>query len=164
VPRVHWEDFALGQVTESGPRLVTREEIIAFAAEFDPQPMHLDEEAASATMLGGLAASGWHTCCILMRMISDSLLVGTSFMGAPGIEEVKWLAPLRPGARVKVRATVLEARPSRSRPDMGFVKFAYELIDETGTAVLNLTVIPMFGRRTAGEARPPAALQAQDRP
>jgi acyl dehydratase len=96
-------------------------------------------------------------------MISDSLLVDTSFMGAPGIEEVKWLAPLRPGARVKVRATVLEARPSRSRPDMGFVKFAYELIDETGAAVLNLTVIPMFGRRTAGEARTPAALQVQDR-
>jgi acyl dehydratase len=162
VPRVYWEDFTPGQVTEAGPRLVTREEIIAFAAEFDPQPMHLDEEAASATMLGGLAASGWHTCCILMRMISDNFLADTSFMGAPGVEEVKWLAPLRPGARIKARATVLEMRPSRSRPDMGFVKFGYELIDDAGTAVLNLTVIPMFGRRAAAETRP-AAAQARDR-
>jgi acyl dehydratase len=151
-------------MTELGPRLVTREEIIAFAAEYDPQPMHLDEEAASATMLGGLAASGWHTCCIMMRMISDGLLADTSFMGAPGIEEVKWLAPLRPGMRVNVRATVLETRPSRSRPDMGFVKFAYELIDDTGTVVLNLTVIPMFGRRASDEPQQAAAPRAQDRP
>jgi acyl dehydratase len=164
VPRIHWEDFTPGQMTEFGSRLVTREEIIAFAAEFDPQPMHLDEEAASASMLGGLAASGWHTCCIMMRMISDGLLADTSFMGAPGIEEVKWLAPLRPGSRVNVRSTVLETRASRSRPDMGFVKFAYELIDDTGTTVLDLTVIPMFGRRAAGDARQAAAPQVQDRP
>ena len=160
MPRVHWEDFAPGQVTELGPRLVTREEIIAFAAEFDPQPMHLDEEAASATMLGGLAASGWHACCILMRMISDGHLADTSFMGAPGIEEVKWLAPLRPGARIMVRATVLETRASRSRPEMGFVKFQYDLIDEAGTPVLALTVIPMFERRAAADAQP----EAQRRP
>ncbi len=153
MPRVHWEDFTPGEVTEFGPRLVTREEIIAFAAEFDPQPMHLDEEAASATMLGGLAASGWHACCILMRMISDGYLVGTSFMGAPGIEEVKWLAPLRPGARITVRATVLETRVSRSRPEMGFVKFRYELIGEAGMPVMALIVSPMFGRRAAPGAQ-----------
>jgi acyl dehydratase len=165
VPRVHWEDLAPGQVTEFGPRLVTREEIIAFAAEFDPQPMHLDEEAASASMLGGLAASGWHACCVLMRMIADGFLAHTSFMGAPGIEEVRWIAPLRPGARVKVRATVLETRASRSRPDMGFVKFRYELMDDkSGALLLALTVIPMFGRRAAAGTAREAGSQAQGRP
>jgi acyl dehydratase len=149
VPRRHWEDFATGQVDEYGSRLVGREEIIAFAAEFDPQPMHLDEEAASATMLGGLAASGWHSCCILMRMISDGFIAEAAFMGAPGVEEVRWLAPLRPGQRIKARATVLETRASRSRPDMGFVKFRFELIDAADTPLLTLVVSPMFGRRAA---------------
>jgi acyl dehydratase len=93
---LHWEDFTPGQVTDCGSRVVTRAEIVAFAAEYDPQPMHLDEQAASATLLGGLVASGWHSCCILMRMLTDNLLVDASFMGAPGVEEVKWLAPLRP--------------------------------------------------------------------
>ncbi len=76
---------------------MTREEIVAFAAEFDPQPMHLDEAAASATMLGGLGASGWHICCLLMRMIADGFVLDSSSMGAPGIDEVRWLKPLRPG-------------------------------------------------------------------
>ncbi len=149
MPRTHWEDFAPGQVTEYGPRVITREEIIAFAAEFDPQPMHLDEEAASASLLGGLAASGWHVCCILMRMISDGALEDTAFMGAPGIEEVQWLAPVRPGERLTVRATVLETRPSRSRPDMGFVKFHYELFGSGDRRLMTLIVMPMFGRRSA---------------
>jgi acyl dehydratase len=145
--RLHWEDFKPGQVTELGPRLVTREEIIAFAAEFDPQPMHLDEEAASASMLGGLAASGWHTCCIVMRMISDGMLDRTSFMGAPGIEEVRWLAPVRPGESIRLRVTVVETRASRSRPDMGFVKFHYQVFGVGDDLLMTLTVIPMFGRR-----------------
>ena len=152
MPRRHWEDFAPGQVDEYGPRLLTREEIIAFAAEFDPQPMHLDEEAASATMLGGLAASGWHGCCIVMRMISDGFIGESAFMGGPGVEEVKWLAPIRPGERLKVRATVLETRPSRSRPDLGFVKFRFELVDSADTRLLSLVVNPMFARRTAAAA------------
>jgi acyl dehydratase len=153
--RRHWEDFQPGQVTEHGPRLITREEIIAFAAEFDPQPMHLDEDAASASMLGGLAASGWHTCCIAMRMISDGVLDGTSFMGAPGVEEVRWLAPVRPGEEIRLRLTILETRASRSRPDMGFVKFGYQVFGPGERLLMTLTVIPMFGRRQ------PAAPDAQ---
>jgi acyl dehydratase len=147
VPRLHWEDFSPGQITDCGSRLVTREEIVAFAAEFDPQPMHLDELAARATPLGGLVASGWHSCCILMRMLTDGLLNDASFLGAPGVEEVKWLAPLRPGERIALRATVLETRPSGSRPDMGFVKLRLELVDATGKPVMALVVSPMFGRR-----------------
>ena len=92
-----FEDFTPGMVIETGPRLVTREEIVAFAAEFDPQPMHLDEDAARASILGGLAASGWHTCCLMMRMACDGFVLDSSSMGAPGVDEVKWLKPLRPG-------------------------------------------------------------------
>ena len=99
-----------------GPRLVTREEIVAFAAEFDPQPMHLDEAAASATLLGGLAASGWHTCCLLMRMIADGYVLDSNALGAAGIDEVRWLKPLRPGMQIRVRATVLDKRVSERRP------------------------------------------------
>jgi acyl dehydratase len=161
VSRLHWEDFAPGQVTELGPRVITREEIIAFAAEFDPQPMHLVEEAASATMLGGLGASGWHSCCIMMRMISDGLLKDTKFMGAPGIEEVRWHAPVRPGEQLSVRATVIETRASRSRPDMGFVKFQYELHGATGGKLMTLTVNPMFARRDGAQARPATGPEAQ---
>jgi acyl dehydratase len=148
VPRLHWEDFSLGQVTECGSRVVTRAEIVAFAAEYDPQPMHLDEHAARATLMGGLVASGWHSCCILMRMLTDSLLHDASFMGAPGVDEVKWLAPVRPGDRVTARATVLETRASRSRPNVGFVKFRFELLDTSGRTVMVLIVSPMFGRRS----------------
>lgn len=151
--RLHWEDFAPGQVTEYGPRVITREEIVAFAAEFDPQPMHLDEEAAGSTPLGGLAASGWHTCCVMMRMISDGMLGDAVFMGAPGVEEVKWLAPVRPGERLMVRSTVLETRASRSRQDLGFVKFHYEVFGSGDRTLMTLTVSPMIGRRT-GQTQP----------
>ena len=151
MPRRHWEDFSSGQVIDCGARVVTREEIVAFAAEYDPQPMHLDELAARDTPLGGLIASGWHSCCILMRMLSDALLHDASFLGAPGIEEVRWLAPLRPGERVALRAIVLESRPSRSRPGMGFVKFRFELIGASDKPVVSLVVNSMFGRRPAAE-------------
>jgi acyl dehydratase len=149
VPRLHWEDFSPGRVIECGSRLVTREQIVAFAAEFDPQPMHLDEAVASASLLGGLSASGWHSCCILMRMLTDAFIGESAFLGAPGVEEVRWIAPLRPGERVTARTTVLETRASRSRPDMGFVKFQFELLDAAGAQIMTLVVSPMFGRRDA---------------
>jgi acyl dehydratase len=115
VSKAYWEDFTAGSVTDYGPRLVTREEIIAFAAEFDPQPMHLDEDAARLSMLGGLAASGWHSCCLLMRMMTDGFLLDSSSMGAPGVDEVRWLKPVRPGDRLTLRVQVMETRASKSR-------------------------------------------------
>jgi acyl dehydratase len=148
VPQSHWEDFTPGSVFESEPRRVTREEIVEFAAAFDPQPMHLDEAAARASMLGSLAASGWHSCCLLMRMLSDGFISQSHFMGAPGIEEVRWLKPLRPGESIRARATVLEMRPSRSRPQLGFVRFVFELVDSSDEVLMSLTVSPMFSRRT----------------
>lgn len=149
----HWEDFQTGAVAVYGPRLVTREEIVAFAAEFDPQPMHLDEAAASATLLGGLGASGWHSCCLLMRMIADGFLLELASRGAPGVDEVRWLKPLRPGTQIRVRATVLDTRISNSRPEMGFVKFLYEVIDEQDAVLTTLTSSMMMTRRDAEAAR-----------
>ena len=149
MPPRHWEDFIPGSVFESEPRRVTREEIVEFAAAYDPQPMHLDEEAARASMLGALAASGWHSCCLLMRLLSDGFIAQSHFMGAPGIEEVRWLKPLRPGESIRARATVLEMRPSRSRPELGFVKFLFELVDSSGACLMTLAVSPMFARRAA---------------
>ena len=152
MPKLHWEDFKPGAVAIYGPRLVTREEIVAFAAEFDPQPMHLDEAAASSTLLGGLGASGWHTCCLLMRMIADGFILDSSSMGGPGIDEVRWLKPLRPGTRIRIRATVLDTRASGSRPEMGLVKFLFEVIDEADATLSTLATTLMFGRRAAGAA------------
>ena len=153
MPKLHWEDFQPGAVAIYGPRLVTREEIVAFAVEFDPQPMHLDEAAASATLLGGLGASGWHGCCLLMRMIADGFLLDSSSMGGPGVDEVRWLKPLRPGTRIRIRSTVLDARASNSRPELGLVKFMFEMLDDADAILTTLSTTLMFGRRQLG-ARP----------
>jgi acyl dehydratase len=148
----YFEDFTVGMVIEHGPRLVTREEIVAFAAEFDPQPMHLDEEAARASILGGLAASGWHTCCLLMRMACDSFVLDSSSMGAPGIDEVKWLKPLRPGTHITLRTTVLDTRVSNSRPEMGFVKVRMDVRGDEGDPIMTLTTSMIMGRRDSSQA------------
>ena len=150
MPKLHWEDFQEGAVAIYGPRLVTREEIVAFAAEFDPQPMHLDEMAASNTLLGGLGASGWHTCCLMMRIIADGFLLDSTSMGAPGIEDMRWLTPLRPGTNIRVRSTVLEKRTSKSRPEMGLAKMTFEVLDEADAVVMILTTTFMLGRRQPG--------------
>jgi acyl dehydratase len=152
LPKLYWEDFQPGAVSIYGPRLVTREEIVAFAAEFDPQPMHLDEAAARDTMLGGLGASGWHMCCLFMRIIADGFVLNSSSMGGPGVEEVRWLKPLRPGTQVRVRGAVVETRASKSRPEMGLVKFSYEMLDGADTPLMLLTTTQMFGRRQPGLA------------
>ena len=149
VSKLHWEDFVPGQVNEYGPRRVTRDEIVEFAREFDPQPFHLDEEAAKQTMFGGLAASGWHTCCLFMRMIADGFVNNSASMVAPGVDEVKWLMPVRPGDDLMLRATVLETRASKSRPDMGFVKFKFEMLNAYGAVVMILESSVMQRRREA---------------
>jgi acyl dehydratase len=145
--KLYWEDLKPGAVSVYGPRMVTREEIVAFAAEFDPQPMHLDEAAAANTILGGLGASGWHTCCLMMRIICDGFLLNSSSMGAPGIEEVRWLAPLRPGTHIRVRATVLDTRASAKRPEMGLAKMNLEVLDDRDAVIMTLGTTFMMGRR-----------------
>ena len=152
MPKRTWEDFKTGDVAVYGPRVITREEIVAFSDEFDLQPMHMDEAAASATLLGGLAASGWHGCALMMRMIADGFLLDSTSMGSPGIEEVRWLRPLRPGTQLRLRVTVLDSRASKSRPDMGLTRMHYELIDAADTVITSMTSTMMFGRRQPGAA------------
>jgi acyl dehydratase len=145
--KLYWEDFEVGQVSVYGDRYVGADEIKEFAAQFDPQPMHLDEEAARATLVGGLCASGWHTCAIMMRIIADGFVLNSSSMGAPGVEEVRWLAPVRPGDTLRVRTTVLDKRVSRSRPQLGFVDLSFEVLNDAGTCVMTSRTNMMFGRR-----------------
>lgn len=118
-----FEDFPQGHFGSFGPRHVTREEIIAFAAEFDPQPMHLDEAAARASMLQGLSGSGWHLCSLTMRMMFDGFIGRTASLGSPGVNEMRWMSPLRPGDDLMLDVEVVEARASRSRPTTGIVTF-----------------------------------------
>ena len=150
MPKLYFEDFSVGQVAAYGPRQVSREEIIAFAAQFDPQPMHLDEEAARHTMLGGLSASGWHTCGIMMRLIADGFLADAASMGSPAIDEVNWLKPVRPGDALTVRGTVQSVRASQSKPDRGFVAFLWEVFNDRDERVMTMTCPQMFLRRYPG--------------
>ncbi len=150
MPKFYYEDFTPGKTVEHGPRLITREEIIAFAAQYDPQPMHLDEEAGRNSMLGGLGASGWHTCAIMMRMICDAFLLESSSMGAASVDEVQWLRPIRPGDRLTLRCHFLEGRASRSRPEMGIVQVRHELYNAHGDHVMTMLAPQMLRRRNPG--------------
>jgi acyl dehydratase len=145
--RLHFEDFTPGQEYRFGPHTVSRQEIVAFAAEFDPQPFHMDEAAGADSLLGGLAASGWHTCALFMRMMCDGWFGGTASMGSPGVDTLKWLRPVRPGDVLSGRSVVIEARASSSRPDRGFVRFRHEVTNARGETVMVLENPVMFGRR-----------------
>jgi acyl dehydratase len=144
-----FEDFQPGHFGTFGPRHVTREEIIAFAAEYDPQPMHLDEEAAKHSMLRGLAASGWHLCSLMMRMLYDGFLHRSASLGGPGIDELNWLSPLRPGDDITLDMHVLETRVSRNRPELGIVTFKAEIRNASGQKLLEAKWPAMFQRRDA---------------
>jgi acyl dehydratase len=144
-----FEDFPPGHFGTFGPRRVTREEILAFAAEFDPQPMHLDEEAASKSMLKGLSASGWHLCSIMMRMMFDFYIGRTASLGSPGVNELRWLAPLRPGDDLTLDIEVMEARVSRSRPTTGIVTFKALVRNAAGQLLCEM-VSPIIVERRAG--------------
>lgn len=147
-PTRYFEDFAAGQFVDCGTRRLSRDEIVAFAAEFDPQPMHLDEAAAETSLLGGLAASGWHTCATIMRMICDGYLLDTASEGGPGVEEVRWLAPVRPDVPLTLTMEVLEARPSSSRPALGVVTNRYALTS-AGETLCTMRSVGMIRRRGA---------------
>ncbi len=143
-----FEDFPPGRFGSFGPRRVSRAEMLAFAAEFDPQPMHLDEEAAARSMLKGLAASGWHLCSIMMRMMFDFYLGRTASLGSPGVNELRWLAPLRPEDDVTIDVDVAEARVSRSRPETGIVTFKTTARNGSGLVLCEM-VSPIIVRRRA---------------
>jgi acyl dehydratase len=150
-----FEDFKPGHFGSFGPRRVTREEILVFAAEFDPQPMHLDEEAAKASMLKGLSGSGWRLCSIVMRMMFDGFIGRTASLGSPGVNELRWLAPLRPGDDLTIDVEVTEARVSRSRPATGLVMFKVVVRNAAGLALCELVTPIIVERRTEAAAEQP---------
>jgi acyl dehydratase len=147
VPELYFEDFEPGQVLELGSRLVTAEEIVSFARQWDPQPFHVDPEAAEASVFGGLIASGWHTGAMWMRLYVDSTLGKAASMGSPGVEELRWLAPVRPGDTLHGRLTVLEATPSERRPDRGTIRSRGEMVNQDGVVVMAMVARGHFGRR-----------------
>jgi acyl dehydratase len=146
---IHFDDFAPGQVYPLGRRTLARDEVVAFARDWDPQPFHLDEQAAARSIYGGLIASGWHTVCVFMRLFADGLLHGSAAMGSPGVDEVRWLRPVRPGDTLEARLEVLEVRPSRSKPDRGIVRLRSVMINQRQEEVLSFIANVMFARRAA---------------
>ena len=148
---LYFEDFPPGEVSEYGDRLVTAEDIVEFARDFDPQPFHLDDEAGRETQAGGLIASGWHTAALLMRMNCDEFILRSASQGAPGTDEVNWLKPVRPGDRLRVRRTTLSARVSRSRPETGLVEMLFEVLNQNGEIVMTQKGTLFIGRRHSGQ-------------
>lgn len=143
----YWEDFPAGSVREFGGRTVTREEIVEFARQFDPQPFHLDEEAARASLFGGLCASGWHTAALAMRLMCDDYLNRSASLGSPGIDNLRWTRPVYPGDTLGVRMTVLEARPMASKPDVGLMRSRWEVFNQHGEPVMHMEGWGMMRRR-----------------
>lgn len=137
----YFEDYLAGSVHEFGPIAVEEAEVIAFARRFDPQPFHLDPEAAQQTMFGGLIASGWHTASLMMRLIVDHYLSRVASLGSPGIDELRWLKPVRPGDTLSVRVTILETKRSRSKPDRGIVRSFIEVLNQTEEVVMSMTAV-----------------------
>jgi acyl dehydratase len=151
-PRWYWEDFPVGHQLQFGAMAVTREAIIAFATQFDPQPFHLDEEVAKTSLLGGLCASGWHTASMAMRMMCDAYLLDAASMGSPGLEQLRWLAPVFPGDVLHVRYEVLAARPMTSRPQVGLVNGRWTVLNQREQVVMTMEGWGMFARREAASA------------
>jgi acyl dehydratase len=149
-PPRFFEDFPPGQSFEFGDYEMTEAAIIAYAKEFDPQPFHTDPEAAKDTFYGGLIASGWHTAGAMMRLLVDHLITPQSSLGSPGIDELRWLKPVRPGDRLRVRFTVVEATRSRSKPDRGVIKQFCEVMNQSGEVVMTCRGMGMYRARTNG--------------
>ncbi|HET7197210.1 MAG TPA: MaoC family dehydratase [Burkholderiales bacterium] len=145
--RYYWEDFPAGRSFEHGRRTLSEAEIVAFAREWDPQRFPVDPQAARETPFGGLVASGWHTGCVMMRMMCDAYLNDSSCIGSPGIDEWRFALPVRPGDELRYRATVLEARASRSKPDRGIVRWRWELLNQRGEVAVSAVGTQFFLRR-----------------
>jgi acyl dehydratase len=144
---LYFEDYVPGSVHEFGPAVVDEAEIVEFASRYDPQPIHTDPQWARSGPFGGLIASGWHTAAIMMRLLVDQYLPPAASLGSPGIDELRWLRPVRPGDELRVRVTVIEARPSRSKPDRGLLRSRIEVLEAGGSAVMTLTALNMIRRR-----------------
>ena len=143
----YFEDYIPGAVIECGEVRVDEAEIIEFARRFDPQQMHLDPVTAARGQFGGLIASGWHTAAMMMRLFADNFLSKVASLASPGIDELRWLQPVRPGDALRIRVSVLEAVPSRSRPDRGLVRTFVEVLNQRDEVVMSLKPMNIIGRR-----------------
>jgi acyl dehydratase len=143
------EDYPAGAGYEYGPVKVTEEEIIEFATRFDPQFFHIDPEAAADGPFGGIIASGWHTTALLMRLFADHFLSPVSSLGSPGVDELRWPAPVRPDDELRLRLTILENRYSRSKPDRGIIRTRAEMVNQHGDVVLSLVAVSLLRARPA---------------
>lgn len=149
---VYLDDFVPGQVREFGRHAITTDEIVDFASKYDPQPFHTDAEAAKSSFYGGLIASGWMTVGIAMRMVCDDYLVRSASLGSPGVDQIRWLQPVKPGDVLRLRLTTREVKPSQSKPDRGIVRSLWEVLNQRDEVVMTLEGMGMFRRRPAAAA------------
>lgn len=143
----YFEDFEVGKTISVGSRTVTEEEIIAFALQFDPQPFHVDPDAARQSIYGGIIASGWHTCSLMMRLIVDGFLNDAASLGSPGVDEIRWIKPVRGGDTLTVTTAATDIRPSTSKPDRGVVHTVWEARNQHGETVATVKGMGMYLRR-----------------
>lgn len=144
VDRRYFEDYVAGSVHTFGPISVERDEIIDFARRFDPQPMHMDVAAARESGFGGLIASGWHTACLMMRLFVDHYLSSVASLGSPGVEELRWIRPVRPGDDLSIRVKVLETRRSSSKPDRGILRSFVEVLNQDQEVVATVQALNLL--------------------
>ena len=147
--RYYFEDFSVGRVFNSGTRQLSEQDILGFASEYDPQYFHTDPEAAKQSIFGGLIASGWQTVGVCMRLMCDSYLLETSSLGSPGVDAVRWVKPVYPGDTLRMRATVIAAKPSSSKPDRGMATMRCEVFNQKDELVMHMQSMQMMGRRPA---------------
>jgi acyl dehydratase len=145
--RYYWEDFTPGRVFETATRTLSEEDIVRFAREYDPQSYHTDAEAARSSPFGGLIASGWQTAAVGMRLMCDGYLLESSCVGSPGLDELRWLKPVRPGDTLRLRTTVIEATPSARQANRGTVLFRWEILNQNGEVALLMVGRQLFLRR-----------------
>ena len=145
----YWEDFAEGEVLEMGSHTFTEDDIIAFARQFDPQPFHVDPDAAKRSFFGGLIASGWHTCSVAMRLMVDKYVGKSASLGSPGVDNVRWLKPVRAGDTISYRRITLAVRPSASKPQVGVIQSRWEGYNQHGEKVMSMEGWSLMGRRPA---------------
>ena len=148
----HFEDFVPGEVSEFGPIAIDEADVVAFARRYDPQPVHIDADAAARGPFGGLIASGWHTASLVMRILVEHYLARGAALASPGVDELRWLQPVRPGDMLRVRVTVLEARRSRSKPDRGLVRTRIEALNQDSAVVMTMIAMNLFLCRVPGAA------------
>ena len=145
---LYWEDIEVGAVTEFGSYGVTRDEVLEFAQKYDPQPFHVDDEAAARTHFGRIAASGWHTAAMTMRVIVDSLSRNPQAgLGSPGVDDLRWLKPVYPGDTLTMRGRIIDKTPSRSKPELGTIRTQTTVANQDGVDVMRFTSIVLMRRR-----------------